>query len=395
LWGNGTLSWLDGSTTTTPQEEYESWYERFGDNLLNNTGALGTAIQKFGSQVKKHITDVTNPILERILGDWSETIYDKPEPGTEDEYEENQKDALDILLDLGDASDTYSNLLAKGDLQKAMKAGETKLLAAVLGGYEGTISSGGHDTAVVSAKGSSLFASGLPLVTDLALGAKLGNTFEKRILLVLDEEPTGAGGAAAASAAATFAPAWSFNADTGKFKWLSAAAEKDYARLATILDANPNPVGLKLVGDKSADKRDFLLGHGGKDTLKSGAGDDVLMGSHGNDVLTGGKGFDVMLGGDGRDRFVFTRKSDSGLTNPDAIFDFTHGKDKIDLSQIDADTKKAGNQAFEMSQLTKQATGTGADRVITLYVDINADGIKDMAIRVFEVPRLYAGDFIL
>ncbi len=101
---------------------------------------------------------------------------------------------------------------------------------------------------------------------------------------------------------------------------------------------------------------DHIFGGGGTDILYGGAGDDQLFGGSGNDVLFGGAGNDLLQGGDspsdqyfggsGADRFKFSAISDSQHFPP-LIGDFRHSEgDKIDLSDIDANTNKAGNQSF-------------------------------------------------
>ena len=96
-----------------------------------------------------------------------------------------------------------------------------------------------------------------------------------------------------------------------------------------------------------------LLGRGGagNDLLIGGSGDDVLQGGAGNDVLVGGLGLDVLTGGAGADVFRFLVTDDLAPANagggPETITDFSRaGRDRIDLSAIDADVTAPGNQAF-------------------------------------------------
>ena len=150
-----------------------------------------------------------------------------------------------------------------------------------------------------------------------------------------------------------------------------------------------------------------LKGLGGNDTLHGEAGSDVLDGGTGNDLLDGGDGVDLARfggstavvvdlgrrhrqarqrdrhadqhpGGDRlqrrrhlqgrrrrqlvpgrrrqgrrhRRRLAATsttstrRRQPAGSASRDVITDFAHGRDKIDLTGIDADTTVAGNQAF-------------------------------------------------
>ncbi|MEM9549694.1 MAG: M10 family metallopeptidase C-terminal domain-containing protein [Pseudomonadota bacterium] len=97
---------------------------------------------------------------------------------------------------------------------------------------------------------------------------------------------------------------------------------------------------------------DNLIGDSGDDLLIGASGDDRLAGGFDDDVLIGGDGADVLIGGKGADVFVFQKTSDSTLANLDRIevgnvsSAFAFGFDLIDVSQIDADTTVAGNQAF-------------------------------------------------
>jgi serralysin len=105
---------------------------------------------------------------------------------------------------------------------------------------------------------------------------------------------------------------------------------------------------------------DTLNGNGGSDILNGGAGNDILNGGAGNDVLTGGIGNDTLVGGSGSDRltggvgndvFKFNSVSDSPAgVSRDIISDFAgNGNlpgDRIDLSSIDANSTRGGNQAF-------------------------------------------------
>ena len=72
---------------------------------------------------------------------------------------------------------------------------------------------------------------------------------------------------------------------------------------------------------------DTLNGGAGNDTLEGGPGNDTLTGGAGNDTLAGGPGNDTLTGGAGADAFVFAPGG-----GDDAVTDFTHGDDRIDLS---------------------------------------------------------------
>ena len=156
--------------------------------------------------------------------------------------------------------------------------------------------------------------------------------------------------------------------------------------------------------------RDQLIGAGGADALRGGQGDDllrggtgsdVLRGEDGADVLRGGGGADILRGGAGADRFDFNRASDSGPGDTrDVIADFGRGRDVIDLRGIDADTTRAGNQAFDfIGTAGFDAAGqlrvarAGEDRI--LQADRNGDGETDFAILLTGADGLRGDDFLL
>ena len=135
-----------------------------------------------------------------------------------------------------------------------------------------------------------------------------------------------------------------------------------------------------------------------------GAGRDQLVGDAGNDTLTGNAGLDRLTGGLGADRFVFLSRADSTLaaTGRDVITDFNRAQgDKIVLTAIDANTRVAGNQAFDFigtaafsgqaGELRVQASGAG--RLIT--GDANGDGVADFAIYLDDPLAVNAGFFDL
>ncbi|WOH48865.1 hypothetical protein [Bradyrhizobium sp. sBnM-33] len=90
---------------------------------------------------------------------------------------------------------------------------------------------------------------------------------------------------------------------------------------------------------------DQIFGAGGADFLFGGNGADILDGGLGNDVLTGGEGKDLLTGSGGLDRMDFNTLSASGVAfgDRDVINTFAHA-DKIDLSDIDANSLVGGNQ---------------------------------------------------
>ncbi len=139
------------------------------------------------------------------------------------------------------------------------------------------------------------------------------------------------------------------------------------------------------------------------DTMRGNGGTNELYGEAGDDVLIGGGGQDLTVGGGGADRFVFADGDVSGkLARADLIADFTRSEgDKIDLAGIDANSKIAGDQAFDF--IGNQAfSGTAGElRTQTIHgetvlsADFDGDKIADAFIRVDANQALIATDFVL
>jgi Ca2+-binding RTX toxin-like protein len=117
--------------------------------------------------------------------------------------------------------------------------------------------------------------------------------------------------------------------------------------------------------------------------------------------LTGGLGADVHYGGAGDDVFVFsaTDESHSGPGTRDRIADFSVG-DTIDLSQIDANSTLAGDQAFSFIG-TAAFSAAGQARYWTdgtntvLLLDIDGDGAADGNIALTNIDTLTVSDLLL
>ncbi|MBU2361083.1 MAG: M10 family metallopeptidase C-terminal domain-containing protein [Alphaproteobacteria bacterium] len=168
---------------------------------------------------------------------------------------------------------------------------------------------------------------------------------------------------------------------------------------------------------------DLVTGNGGTDLLGGGAGndrlaggteddrlfgqdgDDRLYGQDGDDRLYGDRGADRLIGGEGADLFVFRRAGDSGIfrQNSDTVLDFQRGVDRIDLSGLDGDARRAGDQALHFNG---RGAFDGADRYgdvriqtrgdgVLVLVDLDGDGGADMQIAVTQVSGLASSDFIL
>ena len=141
---------------------------------------------------------------------------------------------------------------------------------------------------------------------------------------------------------------------------------------------------------------DPLAAPGGMENVIGGAHADTLSGDNGANVITGGGGADMLTGLGGADRFVYTSVLDSAPAAADTITDFQLGSDKIDLSQIDANTKIAGDQSF--SFITGAFTGVAGqlhDVDGVLSGDVDGDGVADFQITLTNKPLLGVADLVL
>ncbi|MDY6922951.1 MAG: M10 family metallopeptidase C-terminal domain-containing protein [Pseudomonadota bacterium] len=146
-----------------------------------------------------------------------------------------------------------------------------------------------------------------------------------------------------------------------------------------------------------------LVGGAGDDTLIGGDGADTLDGGSGDDFLLGGAGGDTLTGGSGRDTFVFASLDDFGTgSSLDVISDFDrHERDRIDLSDLDADLGRSGNQSFRFIG-DRDFSGRAGELRFEVgedgqYVsgDLNGDGIADFQFLVETTVALRANDFYL
>ncbi|WP_170976421.1 calcium-binding protein [Rhizobium sp. FKL33] len=152
---------------------------------------------------------------------------------------------------------------------------------------------------------------------------------------------------------------------------------------------------------------DVIMGGGrGNDRLLGEAGNDKLYGSEWSDIIAGGAGQDRMEGLGGKDIFVFNAISDSTTSASDKIVGWEFGSDKIDLSAIDADTTKVGNQAFNFFGSLKPIFGSAGDlwaevsgAAIKIKGDVNGDGAADFQAVIYDseiyAKSLTASDFVL
>lgn len=151
-------------------------------------------------------------------------------------------------------------------------------------------------------------------------------------------------------------------------------------------------VGLDIDGSAKADRLTGLSGR------------DWLHGEGGKDILSGGAGADILTGGLGADRFDYNdiTESTAGLSGRDRILDFSQLEhDRIDISGIDADIDRTGNQrfhfidddAFSGSAAEVRAVASGASTLV--QGDVDGDGKADFSITLSGAFHLKAGDFIL
>ena len=143
---------------------------------------------------------------------------------------------------------------------------------------------------------------------------------------------------------------------------------------------------------------DTVLGGNGNDRIVGDAGADRLFGDAGNDQITGGAGKDTMTGGTGKDTFVFSSTADSPNNARDTIADFA-SNDVLQLTAIDANTARAGNQAFTIvdkldghaGQLSLFSNASGT----TVFGDTDGDGAADIAIVLSGYLKFQTDDVLL
>lgn len=146
------------------------------------------------------------------------------------------------------------------------------------------------------------------------------------------------------------------------------------------------------------DGDDYLRSGTGSDRLVGGDGADRLIGEGGSDTFFGGRGRDVISGGADSDVFVFRTRPDAGIgQGRDVITDFQQGLDRIDLSVLDGDLTRAGNQGFDFIGGGRFSATAGElnYRSNVLSADVNGDARVDFQIEIENGVALSAADFIL
>ena len=170
------------------------------------------------------------------------------------------------------------------------------------------------------------------------------------------------------------------------------------------IDASAN------AGDAAGDtllRIENLVGSNFDDTISGGNvanvllgrnGDDVIDGRGGADLLDGGGGVDTLTGGAGFDTFRYRSVNESRAGRADTITDFDRRFDTIDLSRIDANENAFGDQAFDF--IGQGVAFSGQAGELRYFVgrvegDTDGDGRADLVIRLDDVARLGADDFVL
>lgn len=186
-----------------------------------------------------------------------------------------------------------------------------------------------------------------------------------------------------------------------------------------------------------SDSRNILTGNDGFDFISGNGGDDYIVGGFGHDFLQGGLGRDWLVvdelnwgnltqtGSNATynyaGRFVrdneqsgnmvsYKTVNESTASNPDIIDGFVPGDDLIDLTAIDANTLRSGNQQFgenivtaftkkagqlKVSQFTNlvdshnysvsNAAGGYKLSGTELQGDVNGDGVADFSVKLVGV----------
>lgn len=149
---------------------------------------------------------------------------------------------------------------------------------------------------------------------------------------------------------------------------------------------------------------DHLVGDDQANVIDGLGNNDVIEGGAGNDTIYGGAGYDTLTGGAGNDVFAFRSAGEIG-DRPgarDTITDFTQGQDKINLSEMDANSNLAGHQDFTfIAGEGSSFTGTPGELAwhtsngsTIIQGDLNGDGVHDFEMELVGSVSLKASDFI-
>ena len=142
-------------------------------------------------------------------------------------------------------------------------------------------------------------------------------------------------------------------------------------------------------------------GNGLNNSLLGNASANSLNGLAGSDLIFGGLGKDKLKGGAGKDTFDFNTSLEIGKgASRDAILDFIHSEgDKIDLSGIDANSSKAGNQMFSFIGSKAFGGKAGELHFINGILSGDTDGKNgadfELSIKLVGDTTLVNADFVL
>ncbi|MBM1174706.1 PQQ-dependent sugar dehydrogenase [Microvirga arabica] len=183
-------------------------------------------------------------------------------------------------------------------------------------------------------------------------------------------------------------------------KTTQSGSEASGDRLSSIQGAFGGAFNDVLRGSAS---HNTLRGGAGNDSLSGNAGDDRLYGEASRDTIWGSAGKDWLSGGQEADvfRWLSIGTVGSALDRADVVRDFSsRAHDRLDLTRIDANTLRDGNQAFSFigkggftaaGQIRYEAVGSEARVFLNTDADLQAEG----TIRLLAVRSLKAGDFLL
>jgi Ca2+-binding RTX toxin-like protein len=179
---------------------------------------------------------------------------------------------------------------------------------------------------------------------------------------------------------------------------------KDVGKLITVQVSYTDGHGSQetvLSGESSLVASASSSGTAGKDLLVGSAEADSLNGGAGNDTLLGGLGHDTLAGGNGADIFRFTAPAEMGSASTacDTITDFKRGQDRIDLSQIDADSSTSVDDAFSSLVPGPPSGFTLAGQLRyyqgVLYGNTDADADPEFAIALTGISTISLQDLML
>jgi Ca2+-binding RTX toxin-like protein len=163
-----------------------------------------------------------------------------------------------------------------------------------------------------------------------------------------------------------------------------------FAQVENLMAAD-GTARLTLTGNSLAN---ILTGNAGVNTLSGGAGNDRLIGGLGQDSLTGGSGKDVFAFDD--------RETSASRSKADTILDFSRRQsDRIDLSAIDANTRKRGDQKFSFIGDEKSFSKAGEMRfektksATYIYLNTDNDRSAEAVIKIKGALDLQKGWFVL